>query len=401
MSDDLARGVHERATGFLTELCAVSSASGDGPGLHRMARRLAAALEEHGQRSEIHDEDDRNGRPAPVLVARGPAAGEGCLLVVGHLDTVLPAVEPRREPGRLLGTGALDMKGGFAALVGALDLLACTGRRPPEDLLLVAVPDEEVGGPISERAMRYWGRYARGVLVLEPGEARGKAETVVLGRRGMAEWRLDAAGRAAHSGLAYWEGRSALAATARWVWLAQQQSQPGEGPTVNVARLVAGDEDFVGELGEHHSLLGSHRLLNVVPARAMAEGEVRYLSAADRESVLHRLHELAAEVSAATGVQLRLAVSGAVPPVNPAGPGRALAGRARALAASRGWDLQLESDRGGVSFLNFLPDPEALPVLDGLGPVGGGMHTRDEHVDLRSLERRIELLADLLISPGI
>jgi di/tripeptidase len=35
-------------------------------------------------------------------------------------------------------------------------------------------------------------------------------------------------------------------------------------------------------------------------------------------------------------------------------------------------------------------------VLDGLGPVGGGMHTREEYLELRSLERRVVLLADLL-----
>ena len=43
-----------------------------------------------------------------------------------------------------------------------------------------------------------------------------------------------------------------------------------------------------------------------------------------------------------------------------------------------------------------LADPGRIPVLDGLGPVGGGMHTREEFVDLRSLARRIVLLADLL-----
>ncbi|HBL27325.1 MAG TPA: glutamate carboxypeptidase, partial [Acidobacteria bacterium] len=70
--------------------------------------------------------------------------------------------------------------------------------------------------------------------------------------------------------------------------------------------------------------------------------------------------------------------------------------RAVALAASRGWHLAVERERGGISFPNFLAKPGTLPVLDGLGPVGGGMHTRDEHVDLTSFRRRIVLLADLL-----
>jgi acetylornithine deacetylase/succinyl-diaminopimelate desuccinylase-like protein len=36
--------------------------------------------------------------------------------------------------------------------------------------------------------------------------------------------------------------------------------------------------------------------------------------------------------------------------------------------------------------------------VDGLGPVGNGMHTREEYLDLASFERRIVLLADLLAS---
>jgi di/tripeptidase len=39
-----------------------------------------------------------------------------------------------------------------------------------------------------------------------------------------------------------------------------------------------------------------------------------------------------------------------------------------------------------------------MPILDGLGPIGGGMHTREEWVSLVSLERRTRLLADLLVA---
>jgi len=61
------------------------------------------------------------------------------------------------------------------------------------------------------------------------------------------------------------------------------------------------------------------------------------------------------------------------------------------------WTLAPEPDRGGISFPNFLPDPAAIPVLGGLGPVGAGMHTRDEYVELKPLRRRIRLLAGLLV----
>ncbi len=82
--------------------------------------------------------------------------------------------------------------------------------------------------------------------------------------------------------------------------------------------------------------------------------------------------------------------------MDPHGPGRALVERAVALAAQRGWRLEVEEDRGGISLPNFLPCTVAVPVLDGLGPVGSGMHTREERVSLTSLSRRVVLLADLL-----
>lgn len=417
---------------LLEDLTAISSASGDAAGLGRMAARLAAELAARGLAAKVRQGLAAPAAPSahpaatalPVVVARGPAAapGGGPLLLIGHFDTVLPAAPPRRHGDRLVATGANDMKGGLAALLGALDLLALRGAAPPADLLVVAVPDEEVGGELSRSAVARWGAGARALWVLEPGEPGSVpgAETLVAGRRGLFDWRLEARGRAAHSGLHLAAGRSALLAAARWCLAAADGCGPGAaaGPpqgtgstaaagmepatslasrvTVNVGRLVAGDASFVTDLGAAHAWLGTERQLNVVPDRAVAEGEARFATAAAGDEIARRLADLAAAVGAATGTSLAFTRGPLIPPVDARGPQRAWCDRAVALAAARGWRLEVEQERGGISFPNFLPDPGRLPVLDGLGPVGGGMHTRDEYVDLASLARRIVLLADLL-----
>jgi glutamate carboxypeptidase len=419
---------------LLEELTAISSASGDAAGLGRMAARLATELAARGLAVEVR-QGLTGSSPAtaalPVLVARGPeaGAGRGHLLLIGHFDTVLPAAPPRRAGERLVATGAVDMKGGLATLAGALDLLARRGVTPPPDLLVVAVPDEETGGELARAAVERWGAPARALWVLEPGEpgSAAGAETLVGGRRGLFDWRLEARGKAAHSGLHLAAGRSALLAAARWCLEASAgagsggcapavaerggDASTGEGrksarptgaehgfdaPTVNVGRLVAGAESFVTGLAAAHAWLGTERQLNVVPDYAIAEGEARFATAAQAEEVARRLDDLAARVGAATGTALAWTRGAIIPPVDPRGPQRAWCGRAVAHAAARGWRLEIEERRGGISFPNFLPDPGRLPVLDGLGPVGGGMHTRDEYVDLVSLRRRIVLLADLL-----
>ena len=397
-ADSLPREILESATKLLVDLCTISSASGDQEGIRQVAARVAAELGKRGLSAEVGTESDEDNKPQPVLIACGPKAGEHYLLLVGHMDTVLDAAPPRIEGGRLIATGALDMKGGLAMLVGALDLLAHRGQQPPEDLMLVAVPDEEVGGTIAERAVRRWAADARALLVIEPGEARGNGETLVAGRRGLCEWRLDVTGRAAHSGLAYWQGRSALAAAADWSAQAQRMSEPGPGPTVNVARLVAGDSDFVNGLAANFALLGTSRRRNVISERALAEGEVRFLSPADGERILDRLERLTDTLTAHYDVKMLFARGTSVPPVDPHGPGAPIVERVVGLAAARGWQLEVEDDRGGISFPNYIADPTKVPIVDGLCPVGNGMHTREEYLDLASFERRIVLLADLLAS---
>jgi glutamate carboxypeptidase len=396
-SDILPEPIFRRTLDLLVELTAISSPSNDPEGLRRMAERLAAEMAARGLTPEMQEEDGEDGIPLPVLLGRGPDTARGHLLLIGHMDTVLPAAEPRIEGERLVATGAIDMKGGLAAFLGALDLLRHRGVEPPPDLLLAVVPDEEVGGLLSRAAIRRWSENARAVWVLEPGEPAGEgAETMVAGRRGMFQWRLDVRGRAAHSGLHYWQGRSALIAAAGWCVEAEAHSARDGGPTVNVGRIVGGDTTFVDGLAQSHVLLGTEQQLNVVPDRAHAEGEARFLRAADGDRIASVLTTLARNIGTDTETQISLHIGPTIPPVDPDGPHAPWCQRAVALAAKRGWRLDVERERGGISFPNFLSDPGRIPVLDGLGPVGSGMHTRDELVELASLRRRIVLLADLL-----
>ncbi len=385
-----------RAVALLEELCAISSPSGHAAGLGQMARRLAAELESRGLACEVLQEKNNVGGTEPALVARSGEAESGLILAVGHLDTVLPAAGTRREGDKLFGTGALDMKGGLVAFVAALTVLRERGLALPNDLVFIGSPDEEASAAIAERLIRQWGARARVVLVLEPGVPHEDGETIVVGRRGLTEWRIDIRGTPAHSGLAYWTGRSALAAAAEWCGRAQKMSRPGLGTTVNVARLVAGDSDFVLQLDQNHGLLGTSRRRNLIPDRALAEGEIRFVSSRDRERTLHRLRSLADRVAESHSVEIALTTGATVPPVAPSGRGEELVARTLALAGQRNWTLHVERDRGGISFSNYLEDASKVPVLDGLGPVGDGMHTREEYLDLRSLQRRILLLADLL-----
>lgn len=389
----------ENAVSLLLELTAISSPTGDVAGLTRCSERLARALRNAGLDTTVEHRRGLKG-DEPVIFA-GAVDAAAPLLLIGHVDTVLPARAPVRQGERLLATGSADMKAGLVALVGALHTLEAHGRRPPDDLLLVVVPDEEVMGPITRWAMTSHGARARAVWVLEPGKRlestpAADGETIVGARRGMVHWRLAVEGRSAHAGNDFWLGHSALVAASRWASAVAALAGTGDGPTVNPARLVAGDGSFVDNLARSAALVGTARQLNVVPDRAVVEGEARFLTREDGEQLLERMKQLTRDLDRREGLAAHFHHEPILPPLEPHPIGRQWAEIAVSLAADAGWPLHIERNRGGLSFPNLLPDPAAVPVLDGLGPTGGGLHTREEFVDLRSLARRIGLLTALL-----
>jgi glutamate carboxypeptidase len=166
---------------------------------------------------------------------------------------------------------------------------------------------------------------------------------------------------------------------------------------VNVGRIVGGDSEFVSDMGEEHRFIGTTERLNIVADRCLVEGEVRFLDLGDRDRILAAMNEACVATANHWGVDMRLIEVEHIHPMAVSGAGTALADHLVSAAENAGWHLELERNRGGVSFPNFLPEQLNAGVIDGLGPVGGGMHTRDEYLDLQSLERRIALIAEALL----
>ncbi|MGO9489416.1 MAG: M20/M25/M40 family metallo-hydrolase [Solirubrobacteraceae bacterium] len=92
----------------------------------------------------------------PNLIAR--LKGEGAappLLLQGHVDVVAARGSWQHEPfageladGFVWGRGALDMKGGVAMMLAAFMRAKAAGRRPPGDVILCLLADEESGSDL-------------------------------------------------------------------------------------------------------------------------------------------------------------------------------------------------------------------------------------------------------------
>lgn len=318
------------------------------------------------------------GRPGygDVLKARfeGRSDGPG-ILILAHVDTVHPLgtierkLPVRREKDRVYGPGIMDMKGGTRAALVALREARRRMGRTPLPVTFMLVPDEEVGSPSSRTLIEEEARRHKLVLVPEPT----RDTRCVTGRHAILRYWLTTHGRPAHAGTPSPEGKSAIRVMARLIEEIEAGSRPERGITYRVGIVEGGV------------------FVNVIAIECRAQ----VLCVAPDQAALTEVEQRMAGLEGERdGVRIEL-TRGPVRPLFEANAGTlALYEKARALAA--GMDLELlHGPFGGGSDGNFT-GAMGIPTLDGLGVVGDGLHTFDEHIIASELPRRTALLASLL-----
>jgi len=312
-----------------------------------------------------------------VLEARfGPRTKSSAMkpiLLLGHLDTVWPMGTLKTMPfrtaeGRVWGPGTLDMKAGVAMAFIAIELLGEVGLLNREVVLLLN-SDEEVGSPVSRPITERLAAECATVYVLEP--AQGLAYKT--SRKGTGNWRIEVQGVAAHAGVDFEKGASAIRELARIIEKLSGWTDLKRGLTVSVG------------------LAGGGSKTNVIPAEAWAEVDVRIARKADGARLARKFAGLKP-----VDKRCMLIVTGGInrPPMERTRGTVRLYGEARALAAELGFALD-EAATGGASDGNFT-SALGIPTLDGMGAVGEGAHARHESIVLEHLAPRTALLAGLL-----
>jgi glutamate carboxypeptidase len=300
------------------------------------------------------------------------------ILLLGHLDTVWPVGTLRSMPcriaeGRLAGPGVLDMKAGVAMALSAIEMLAEASLLQREIILLLN-PDEEVGSPVSRPITEHLAAQCAAVFVLEP--AQGLAYKTA--RKGTGNWRIDVAGVAAHAGLDFEKGASALRELARLI------------------ETVSGFTDLKRGLTVSIGTAGGGSATNVVPAHAWAEVDVRIARKADGPRIERRFAALRSPAFRTSDPRCQVTLAGGInrPPMERTRGTVQLYRRAQALAAELDYPLP-EAATGGASDGNFT-SALGIPTLDGMGAVGEGAHAAYESIVLENLAPRTALLAGML-----
>ncbi len=358
----------------IRHLVETESPSDNKEAVDRLGTLLAGRFESLGGHAKFHRV--RNFGDHLQVDFVGTRSGKPVLLL-GHLDTVYPlgslAIMPCRvADGRLWGPGVFDMKSGIAFMLHAIEALRAWHEDVlPRPVTVLLVSDEEVGSETSRRITENLARKSAAVLVLEP--SHGPKGAVKTARKGIGEYVMRVSGKAAHSGLDFEKGQSAIAELAKQIVAIQKLIDMKRGLTLNVGTIQGGTR------------------VNVVPAEASAVLDVRVVRQQDAAGIDRKLRSLKPVNS-----KCRLEISGGMnrPPMERTATVAALYRKAVPIAEQLGWKLE-EAAVGGGSDGNFTA-ALGVPTLDGLGGVGEGAHATHESILISEIPRRTALLAELI-----
>lgn len=361
----------------IQQLVEIESPSDVKAAVDRLGTVVASRFGELGGKLKIHRAEQFGNHLQ--IDFRGGSRNVRPVLLLGHMDTVyaigtISKMSYRVAKGRVFGPGVLDMKAGAALALHVIEaFLKWHDGKVPRPITVLLVSDEEVGSVSSRAITERLAQQADSVLVLEP--AAGLNGAVKTSRKGVGSYTLHVTGVAAHSGLDFAKGQSAIIELAQQVIAISKLAEGLEGVTVNVGKMSGGTR------------------VNVVPAEASAQIDVRVSTAAQADEMRRRLLALRP-----ANPHCKLAISGGInrPPMERSEGVASLYVKARQIARELEIELE-EASVGGGSDGNFTA-ALGIPTLDGLGAVGEGAHAEHESVLIEELPRRAALLAGLIMA---
>lgn len=305
-----------------------------------------------------------------MLATVGPETGDR-IFVVGHLDTVFE--EPDNWPfsndgAKAFGPGVIDMKSGVLVFLWALRALDATVGVKNRFCILFNT-DEEPGSPDSREFIPALADDCEFALVMEPAESTGE---ILDSRKGVGVFNFDVQGVSAHAGQEPEKGASAINAAAGIISQLAEVADLAAGTSVNVGTINGGTAPYA------------------VPAACSFEVDVRARTVNEAQRVESEFAEIARQHSKGK-ITVTLGGQFHRPPMTPSPETHALVSRYQSVANAVGFEVT-STMSGAASDGNTLSGA-GVPVLDGLGAVGGRAHSRDEYMETESFYQRTMALA--------
>ncbi|WP_324749060.1 M20/M25/M40 family metallo-hydrolase [Sphingomonas sp. LY54] len=389
-----------RTLGLLETLVNQNSGSMNLPGVEAVGRMVRAELEPLG--FEVRWVPMEHTGRAGHIVATHKGNGRGKkMLLIGHLDTVFEPDSPFQrfelKGDRAEGPGIGDDKGGMVVMIAALRAMKAAGTLKDADIEIVLTGDEERPGAPIEAAradLIAAGKRADVALDFEGLSQEGGVDIGSIARRSSTSWELKTTAKSGHSSgiFAKGVGDGAIYELARII-AAFRQELPEPNLTFNVGLIAGGATAATDEQGVRATATGK---TNIIPAIAIARGDLRTLSDAQTERVRARMQAIVAR-SPLAGTQAELTFKkDGYPPMAPTEGNRALLVRLNLVNRDMGLPQMGELDpaKRGAGDISFVAND--VDGLIGLGTAGTRSHAPGEDIEIASLDRQAKRAAILM-----
>ncbi|RHZ52995.1 putative diaminopropionate ammonia-lyase [Aspergillus thermomutatus] len=355
----------------------------DGVGESEIADYLVAWFAHRGM--EYHRIEPVAGRPSIVGVLRGSGGGQS-LMFNGHIDTVtLTSYDQDPLSGQLgekegkpviFGRGSLDMKGGLAAALAALAAIKASGRTLRGDVIVAAVSDEEDASQ-GTRDVIAAGWRADAAVVPEPTMG-----AIAIAHKGFVWVEVDILGVAAHGS----DPQAGIDAILQAGWFLQSLEQYQKGLPI---------DDTLGQASLHCGLIKGGQEPSSYPDRCTITIEFRTIPAQSDESILRDVNTLLSDIAKANPrfryAPPRLTVSR---PTQKLSADHPLVQKTAACAA------EVLGSYPEVVSVPFWCDAALLSEVGVsaivYGPSGAGLHSKEEWVEVESLQRMTRVFEELI-----
>jgi glutamate carboxypeptidase len=387
---DAVKARSPAALALLEKSVRINSGTLNTEGVKAVGGVFRAELDELGFTTRWIDMPPAMARAGHLVGQREGTHGKR-LLLLGHMDTVFEPSSPvtpwKPEGARISGQGVSDMKGGVVVLLEALRALKSVGALDGVAVSVLLTGDEEsVGRPIAQSRADLVALAKRSDVVLSfegMGLEPNGDESVAIGRRGAGSWSPTVAGKPGHSSRIFTRdaGYGAAYELARIVNAFREQLiEPGL--TFGAGVMLAGTEVEFDARQARGTATGKG---NVIPPRAIARGDLRALTAEQRDRARSRMREIVAQ--SLPGTSATIAFSEAYPPMPPTPANEALQQLYSQLSVDLGFGRvkAANPETRGAGDVQFAAPYAA--GLDGLGATGGGAHSPSEYLHPESIEK--------------
>jgi glutamate carboxypeptidase len=389
----------DRTIALLEKLVNQNSGSLNLAGVEAVGRMMRAELEPLGFEVRWIPMAETGRAGHIVAVHRGDGKGKRMLLI-GHLDTVFELDSPfqrfARKGDTAEGPGAGDDKGGMMVMLAALRAMHSAGTLTNADIEVVLTGDEEDNGnpvEIARRDLIAAGKRADVALDFEGLAQEDGRDMGSIARRSSGSWEIRATGKTGHSSgiFSRGSGNGAIYELAR-ILDTFRTELPEQNLTFNVGLTVGGATAELDEGGIRGSATGK---TNIIPAIAIARGDIRTLSREQNERVMDKMRAIVARHLPGSDAQIVFATD-FYPPMAPTAGNKALLDRLNLVNRDMGLPEMgtldpLKRGAGDISFVAADVDG-----LVGLGAASTGDHAPGETVDLVSFDRQAKRAAILM-----